>query len=617
MSRRSRRKKYINRKKKSDAQRQAEAKRTLIIVSVAVFLIVAAVIVFYVLDQNGDNTHLDVYDAKAQLLKAEVLSGSRNDEISDYKSDVTPLSAVFISVSSGSERARVFSGTGSDAASAWNKASELARAYVGQSGKVPKWVKADLMCDAARVDAEQISTALDKYTDGYLRWGISFDRSFNQALLESELSANKILDYDNACIDLKKLNSYLKKTNSARLAVLPDEYYVFQCIGWLCDEDNSVLELSSADESYGRRLVDTVDKEYAASLVRNGAEYLLNQINRDGSFVYGIYPRFDNEMNDYNILRHAGAVWSLICQYRLTHDDSIIPTIDKAIDYMIDEHAVYRDDNTAYLIEKKSYEIKLGGCGIAALALSEYKNTFGSDKYDDFAVKLGNGILTMLDQSTGKYYHVLNPDYSRKEEFRTVYYDGEATFALCRLYSLTGDEKWLDAAKSAVGNFIKADYVHYKDHWIAYAMNEITKYVHDDSYYTFALRNAQENLKSIYNRTTTGPIALELLMSTFIMYDRMMQEGVHVDYLDNGFDLSSLLRTIYRRIDYQLNGYFYPEYAMYMENPDSILNTFMMRDDGFRVRIDDVQHNIGGYLLYYENYDKLVSYGMLECRDKT
>ena len=30
----------------------------------------------------------------------------------------------------------------------------------------------------------------------------------------------------------------------------------------------------------------------------------------------------------------------------------------------------------------------------------------------------------------------------------------------------------------------------------------------------------------------------------------------------------------------------------------------------FRVRIDDVQHNIGGYYLYWKNYDKLMSYRM-------
>ena len=131
-----------------------------------------------------------------------------------------------------------------------------------------------------------------------------------------------------------------------------------------------------------------------------------------------------------------------------------------------------------------------------------------------------------------------------------------------------------------------------------------------------ALRNAQENLDTIYNRDTTYHTYFELLMSTFEIYDRMIERGIHVDYLDNGFDLEYFLRTIYKRADHMLCGYFYPEYAMYMANPNSILDTFMVRHDGYRVRIDDVQHNVGGYYLYYMNYDKLVDYGMLEYRDK-
>ena len=80
-----------------------------------------------------------------------------------------------------------------------------------------------------------------------------------------------------------------------------------------------------------------------------------------------------------------------------------------------------------------------------------------------------------------------------------------------------------------------------------------------------------------------------------------------------GFDLRSFLAAIYTRADRQLDGYFFPEYAMYMANPQRVLDTFMVRHDGYRVRIDDVQHNIGGYYLYYANYDRLVQYGMLAC----
>lgn len=617
MSRSSRRRKYIDRSKKNEAQKKSRAKCVFIIACVLVILIVAVVAVGYISSQNKRTDNIELFGRKSALLKEQVLSDARASELSGEIEDGLPDSVVFISICNGEERAKVFTGTGADKETAWNDAYSQAKAFVEENSYNCLWVKADLVGEAKTLNTEDFSTELHHFRPEFFRKGISFDKEFNTALLEAELNGAKILDYDKECVNLTYLKTYLKKEGRTAISSLPDEYVVFRCIGWLCDEDGKVFELISDDAEYGRRKVDTVDKDYAAMLVENASAFLIDQVKDDGSFVYGIYPRFDNDINNYNIVRHASTLWSLVCQYRMTGNDKLVKVIDKAVDYMIDNAVINADNSTAYLYEKKSDEIKLGGCGVAVVALTEYMDAFDSDKYMDVAVKLGNGILTMLNEETGEYYHVLNGDCSRKEQFRTVYYDGEATFALCRLYSLTGDKKWLNAAKSAVEHFIDADYVQFKDHWVAYSMNEITKYVDDDRYYTFALRNAQENLNTIYYRDTTYHTYFELLMSTFELYDRVNERGIHVDYLDDGFDLNYFLKTVYKRADHMLNGYFYPEYAMYMANPNRVLDTFMVRHDGYRIRIDDVQHNVGGYYLYYKNYDKLVEYGMLECRDKT
>lgn len=53
-----------------------------------------------------------------------------------------------------------------------------------------------------------------------------------------------------------------------------------------------------------------------------------------------------------------------------------------------------------------------------------------------------------MQEEDGSYYHVLSfPDFQRKERDRIVYYDGEATFALARAYSITKDSRYLEAAE--------------------------------------------------------------------------------------------------------------------------------------------------------------------------
>jgi len=512
--------------------------------------------------------------------------------------------AVFFSVCDGDSRASVYHAAGQTPEKAWDAAAKITSRAV--RGAAPRWVKADVVTQSEEVTAQELSKRVKKSRQEFFRYGVSFDRAFQTALLEAELNGAKIYDYeDNPGIDLEYMNRYLKRAGQASMPQLPEQYTLFQCAGWLCDETGAVYRLNDSGLEYGRRHL-TVDQETARALILNASEFLVEQLKEDGSFVYGYYPRFDREIENYNIVRHASTLWSLICRYRMVPDDVLAGQIERAIDYMLTQ-VVYDDQGRAYLYEEKNDEIKLGGCGMAVVAMTEYMDALGNDRYVEECRALGEGILTLLDQETGEYYHVLNGDFTRKERTRTVYYDGEATFALCRLYSLTGEERWLTAARSAVEHFIAADYSQYKDHWVAYSMNELTRHVTDEPrYYAFALENAQRNLEAIRDRDTTYHTYLELLMATFEVYDRMLENGVSAA----GFDLPLFLETVAERVDRQLNGYFFPEYAMYMANPQRILDTFMVRHDGYRVRIDDVQHNIGGYYLYYKNYDKLAACGL-------
>lgn len=515
--------------------------------------------------------------------------------------------AVFFSVCDGTARASVFTGTGSTVDEAWDSAEAKASAALQDGETEPRWVKADVVYLSETVPEESLTQSVRQARQEFFRYGAAFDSGFDTALLEAELNGAKIYDYENGGVSLKALNRYLEKAGRTPLEALPSAYTLFQCAGWFCDEDNTVYELSASGLDYGRRKVALLGADYVKERILSASAFLESQVKEDGSFIYGWYPRFDNEIENYNIVRHASTLWSLLCRYRLAPDEALAENIRRTIAFML-ENVRYDSQGRAYLYESKSDEIKLGGCGVAVVALTEYMDVFQNREYEAVCKALGEGILTMLNQDTGEYRHVLHGDFTPKEDFRTVYYDGEATFALCRLYGLTNEDRWLEAAKSAIDHFIRADYTQYKDHWVAYSMNEITKYIPDNpDYYAFALNNAQKNLEEIARRDTTYHTYLELLMATFQVYDRMMDNGGSTQ----GFDLDGFLRTVYIRADRQLNGYFFPEYAMYMANPARILDTFMVRHDGYRVRIDDVQHNIGGYFLYYTNYDKMVQYGLL------
>lgn len=548
---------------------------------------------------------------------------------------------VFLSFSDGSARADVVHGSGADIEEAFANAQQKAWKLMQKKHQRFRWLKADVVTEYAPADAKTLAYMIKAPSwNEFFRFGLSFDRSFRTALLEEELNGAKIPNYASGSISLADLNRYLKKAGRPALPKLPEFFLLFQTAGFFYDADSaanaaattdadSAANAASASEcaiplipdglSRGRREVRNFDAAAARSFVTAAASFLEKQVQPDGSFRYGYYPRFDRVIPGYNCMRHASTIWSLLCQYRMTKKASVLSLAARSIDYLLSHALVYRDPDTAYLSEPLKDEIKLGGGGVLILAITEYLDLCSRDafpeqealrcRYTEIACALGNGILSLLNPETGEFSHVLNMDFSLKERYRTVYYDGEAAYALCRLYRLTKEEKWLFYAGKAVDHFLAADYTRYRDHWVAYAMNEITRYIHRDDYDTFALRNARVNLDFLYKRETTYHTFLELLMVTFETYERILAENPGLPYLKE-FDLPYFLRTIRVRADRMLNGFFFPEYAMYMRCPDKILGSFMVRHDGFRVRIDDVQHNIGGFYLYYKNYSRLLALGM-------
>ena len=550
------------------------------------------------------NENQKIFHSKANLLKAEVVTDEMIEMLGDAPVESVGYVVLF-SVCDGFTRASVYNGNGSTLDAAWNNAVNNTLKSIKNDSEEIMWVRVDVVRKSWPVNSLEILNELKDTPSGFDYHGLSFDPEFKTAFPEGWMNGNGLYDYKEDRVSVERLNGWLTANDREPLQILPDNMMEFECFGWFCDENDEIYEVCQDGADTGRRMVPALDADYAETIIDNASSFLMNQVQEDGSFIYGIRPQFDKEINDYNILRHSGTIWSLICRYRMFPDNTLREKIDSTIEYML-QQLVYDADGAAYLKEVNESELKLGANGIAVVTLTEYMDVFQNENYRDVCEALGEGILKQQDPEDGSYWHVLFTDFSRLEEFRTVYYDGECTFALTRLYSLTKEQKWLDAACKAIDHFIAADYTQYRDHWVAYSLNEVTKYVDRQEYYDFALANATNNYERILGRARTYPTNLELLISSFETWQRMVDKG-----FDTGdFDVQDLVDAIAARANRQLSGYFYPEQAMYMQNPQRILGSFMMRNDKFRVRIDDVQHNIGGYYLYWKNYDAMLEAGL-------
>lgn len=487
---------------------------------------------------------------------------------------------------------------------------------LSNNGFEVEWVRADFITSEEEVPFIQIYEELPKIRRNYVDFGISFDSSFTLSFLPEEINANAFVrpipgkDHQSLFVCEQNINTYLKKFKSYRGIYFHKKYanknvIKFYTQGYLLDGDQ-VIELIPDGNMHGIRKIETgKEKEEYGKLINTATSYLLNQVKDTGKYEYGRFPHFDKEIGFYNVLRHASSTYSLLEGLEYLDDDSGIEKAKETLDYLL-ENNLYIDPaekDAAYIFDdtNKINEIKLGQNGVALVALTKYMSMTDSDEYIEIARKLARGTMRMIGED-GDTVHVLNyPELTVKEEKRVIYYDGEAAFGLMRLYQIDENPEWLEYVEILFDHFIKNDYWKYSDHWLSYCTYELTKVKPEEKYFVFGLKNVSKRLNFIYERETTFPTFLEMLMAGYKMVELMKEKELH-DLIAEHLDEEMFNKTIEKRVNHQRSGYFYPEVAMYFKNPESVLGSFFIKHHGYRVRIDDVQHYISGYIQYMNHF---------------
>lgn len=499
-----------------------------------------------------------------------------------------------------------------------------------------KWMRIEWVTTEKEFTWKDFNQELRRYKRNYFRSGIAFEGKTKPwcLLTEMELNANACLyagnDVSYAKANLKNLNKYIKSRHSSNnLPSFDDEMtlIVFNTEGVFLDASTGeFIEIESKPRNKGRRIMLPLNSDSIQPIISQSACYLANQVQPTGKYVYGYFPCFNRTINTYNALRHASSTYALIEGYEACKKFNILSVqqleemlsqIDNALDYTA--NTLIRTYGYKSYVVDTGDEIKLGANAVAILAFVEYIQVFPNndktERYLSIANKLALGILDM-QQDDGSFVHVLHSkDLTLKQKNRIIYYDGEAAFALMRLYGLTKDERWLNCVEKAFDYFIEAKHYRAHDHWLSYCSNELVLYKPERKYFQFAVDNIKGYTDFIKNRITTFPTLLELSMAFHKMLLKLDDYPEYHDVLE-GFDVHDFYQALHARANYLLNGFFFPEVAMFFKAPNTILHGFFIRHHSFRVRIDDVEHYLSGLVAYQElmvtqNYP--MSLGQMNC----
>jgi len=472
------------------------------------------------------------------------------------------------------------------------------------------YIKIDIAYNLAKKAWKEVEQQVHhQFHNNHYRKGIGFDEHCSVAFLEQEIYGKAIirgLSYDKPnFFDETNLNYAIKQKYNATKPQIKlqelQEIWTFDTYGAFY-ENGQFINLASRYDVNGIRGISSNKKQHFKLLIEQNSAFLHSQIQENGKFIYGYFSAYDRDIRNYNTVRHCTSVYALLETFEVQNKPEYWSKIHAAIHYALTNFYKEKDSSTAFMIDGKEgeLEIKLGANAAAILMLTKYQEITQKTDYQKYAEKLANGILKLID-SNGSTTHVLNyPNYGLKEKFRIIYYDGEAALALLRLYQINQDSRLLETVKLMFECFIEKRYEKYHDHWLSYCTNELTKICPEDKYFIFGLNNYLKHFIFIKNRKTTYATLLEMLMAAYKMVSRLKEQG-RTTLFEQAY-MSELQKLIEFRADFQTTGFFYPEMAMYMARPDKILHAFYIRHDRFRVRIDDQEHNLSGYIAYVKDY---------------
>lgn len=373
---------------------------------------------------------------------------------------------------------------------------------------------------------------------------------------------------------------------------------------------------SGCNESTNTNQPETTTNEQSfnstlQSSITLAGQYLTNAVNSQGMFTYEYNPNTNtSSMQDYNILRHAGTIYSMVKIYDKTNDKHLLQSTEKAIEYLIQQIKKYNETYCVVYNDK----IKLGGSALAIIALVEYIKITGNNEHLQIIKYLSDYIIAS-QKPTGEFIHKAYYSTNKTSDFISEYYPGEAILALCRLYSITKNQQLLNTAEKATHYLIytrdanKSISELSHDHWLLMALNELYRYQKNPIYYNHSKNIVSTILASQRNNITRLSEKKEWL-GTYYSPPRstptaIRSEGLLASYhLFNDFDenqtfIHRIAYAINLSIQFQLQMQYTSETIKKTNFPNKAIGGFKESIHEYTIRIDYVQHNICSIIELY------------------
>ncbi len=210
-------------------------------------------------------------------------------------------------------------------------------------------------------------------------------------------------------------------------------------------------------------------------------QWFVRNQHDDGTWLYEYDATDGTATDDYNLVRHAGAIMGLY-QAATAGIDGALASADRGMAWARDR-LVEHDGWTALAVDGRA---PVGGSALLVAGLAERRALTGETADDELLRSLGRFLTAQTEPSGAVVAHYDAEAMAPVPDSRSKYYTGEAYWALARLH-LAFPEDGFGEIADRVGHYLASardDVEGYwppiPDHWVAYGLAETVTFPERD-----------------------------------------------------------------------------------------------------------------------------------------
>lgn len=389
------------------------------------------------------------------------------------------------------------------------------------------------------------------------------------------------------------------------------------------DQAFSFIEYNGEGKELIENLVITrsLDKELILEKIEQGKEFLLRAVHED---EYGFYKQYDTLNDDFGNRLHtvysASIIYTLLKIYDFDKDERILAGIPDWGDFLLSmqskDKEAYGAFHYSYYLksEEKQLRFVVGTTALSIFTLLDLYALTGDSKYLE-SVKLGGNWLTTMQKSDGwmKAYQEYKGEEWVYGEKKSLLYNGQVLAALSRLYQVTGEKRYYDAAEKIARRFAekveKEGYYLGDDYrsknpissaWVIMSLLDFYKINQDEYYKDIIIKSSAELLerqqldtdqplyygtwKRAYSTSGNGWLA-EVMVEVYNFYrehgvagaDRFKEAAVRVTWW--------IIQNTYSA-----------ENTFFLKEPQKAIGGSFWNYENLYVRTDSVCHAVNAYV---------------------